>query len=160
MPSPSLARLYPLGKHVSVLCVCESVPVLWMYLNKYFYFCLGLRCFAWAFSSCRKQGLLLVAVHRLLTVAASLVEHGLSSVRARLLRLWGSRAQARWLWHLVSVALRHVGSSRVRDPTCVSCTGRRILYHLGSPTEKRVGWDFTHAHKRTLTPTSILPVST
>ena len=26
-------------------------------------------------------------------------------------------------------ALRHVQSSRARDRTCVSCTGRRILYH-------------------------------
>ena len=92
MPSPSLARLYPLGKHVSVLCVCESVPVLWMYLNKYFYFCLGLRCFAWAFSSCGQQGY--SAVCGLLVVVASLVEHKLSAHGLQQLRLAGSRSQA------------------------------------------------------------------
>ena len=39
---------------------------------------LGLRCCAWAFSSCGEQGLLFVAVHGLLIVVASFVaEHGL-----------------------------------------------------------------------------------
>ena len=39
---------------------------------------IGLHCFARAFSSCGKQGLLLVAVHRLFIEAASLVaKHGL-----------------------------------------------------------------------------------
>ena len=39
---------------------------------------LGLHCWAQAFSSCGKQGLLFVAVHGLLIVVASLVaEHGL-----------------------------------------------------------------------------------
>ena len=34
---------------------------------------LGLRCFVWAFSSCREQGLLFVVVFRLLIVLSSLV---------------------------------------------------------------------------------------
>ena len=39
---------------------------------------LGLRCCARAFSSCSEQGLLFIAVHRLLIAVASLVEeHGL-----------------------------------------------------------------------------------
>ena len=39
---------------------------------------LGLRCCARAFSNCGEQGLLFVAVHRLLIVVASLVaQHGL-----------------------------------------------------------------------------------
>ena len=39
---------------------------------------LGLRCYARAFSSCGEEGLLFVAVHRLLTEVASLVaDHGL-----------------------------------------------------------------------------------
>ena len=39
---------------------------------------LGLRCCAWAFSSCGEWGLLFVAVCRLLIAVASLVvEHGL-----------------------------------------------------------------------------------
>ena len=39
---------------------------------------MGLRCCAWAFSSCREQGLLFVVVRELLIVVASLVaEHRL-----------------------------------------------------------------------------------
>ena len=39
---------------------------------------LGLRCCAWAFSSCGEQGLLFVAAHGILIAVASLVvEHGL-----------------------------------------------------------------------------------
>ena len=39
---------------------------------------LGIRCCAWAFSSCSEQGLLFVVVHGLLTAVVSLVaEHGL-----------------------------------------------------------------------------------
>ena len=39
---------------------------------------LGLRCCAWAFSSCGERGLLFVVVHGLLIAVASLVaEHGL-----------------------------------------------------------------------------------
>ena len=41
---------------------------------------LGLRCCAWAFSSCSKQELLFVVVRRLLIVVASLVaEHRLQA---------------------------------------------------------------------------------
>ena len=44
----------------------------------FFLAALGLRCCAWAFSSCGEQGLLFVAVCRLLIAVASLVaEHGL-----------------------------------------------------------------------------------
>ena len=39
---------------------------------------LGLRCYAWAFSSCGERGLLFVVVRGLLIAVASLVvEHGL-----------------------------------------------------------------------------------
>ena len=53
-------------------------------------------------------------------------------------QLWlpGSGAQAQELWHTGLVALQHVGSSWIRDQTCVSFIGRQILYHLshqGSP---------------------------
>ena len=48
--------------------------------NFFFFFFLaasGLRCCAWAFSSCGERGLLFVAVHGLLIAVASLVaEHG------------------------------------------------------------------------------------
>ena len=44
----------------------------------FFLAALGLRCCAWAFCSCGEQGLLFVALRRLLTAVASLaVEHGL-----------------------------------------------------------------------------------
>ena len=52
--------------------------------NKFIYFIylflavLGLRCCAWAFSSCGERGLLFVTVRGLLIAVASLVvEHGL-----------------------------------------------------------------------------------
>ena len=50
------------------------------YLKNFFLFLavLGLHCCAQAFSSCGEQGLLFIAVHRLLIAVASLVaEHGL-----------------------------------------------------------------------------------
>ena len=82
-------------------------------------------------AACR--GLSPFMMHRLLPAVASLVgEHG----------LWGCR-----LWHVGSavvvpglestgsvavvhglVAPRHVGSPRIRDQTCISCTGKWILY--------------------------------
>ena len=41
-----------------------------------FIYLLGLPCFAWAFSSCNKPGLLFLAVRQLLTAVTSLVaEH-------------------------------------------------------------------------------------
>ena len=40
-------------------------------------------------------------------------------VRPQQLWLAGSRAQAQQLWHTGFIALRHVGSSRTRDRTCV-----------------------------------------
>ena len=44
----------------------------------FFLAALGLRCCAWAFSRCSKQGLLFVVVRGLLMAVASLVvEHGL-----------------------------------------------------------------------------------
>ena len=38
-----------------------------------FFAALGLHCYAWAFSCCSEQGILFVAVHRLLILVASLV---------------------------------------------------------------------------------------
>ena len=69
----------------------DSIPVVVFYtfsclfssksiIESFFFFLasLGLRCCAWAFSSCTEQRLLFVVVHSLLTVVASLVvEHGL-----------------------------------------------------------------------------------
>ena len=72
------------------------------FLNKFIYLflaVLGLRCYAWAFSSCGEWGLLFVAVHGLLIGVASLVaERGLQGARssvvvARRLSSCGSWAQ-------------------------------------------------------------------
>ena len=41
----------------------------------------------------------------------------------------GSGARAEYLWCTVSVTLRHVGFSQIRDWTRVSCIGRQTLYH-------------------------------
>ena len=60
-------------------------------------------------------GYSLVAVGGLLIVVVSLVaEHGLQGTRAQQLYLSGL------------VALRYVGSSRIRDQTPIPCTGRQI----------------------------------
>ena len=62
---------------------CSFVVGFILFFNKYIYLflflaVLGLRCCAWAFSSCSEQGLLFVAVHGFLIAVASLVEeHGL-----------------------------------------------------------------------------------
>ena len=61
---------------------------------------LGLCCCAWTFSSCSEWGLLLAAVRRPLTAAASpVVEHGLQAP--------GSQQ----LWHAGSVVVAHGLSS-------------------------------------------------
>ena len=62
---------------------------------KYRYFALtalGLCGRTWAFSSCGEQTLLFVAVHRLLIVLASVVEHGSRVCGLQELRLLSCRA--------------------------------------------------------------------
>ena len=69
LPFPHLLKMSPLF---------YLFIYLFIYFYLYFLAALGLRCCAWAFSSCGEQGLLFVAVHWLLIVVASLVaEHGL-----------------------------------------------------------------------------------
>ena len=106
-----------------------------LFILFYYYFlaALGLRCCAWAFSSCGERWLLFVVVCRLLTAVASLVaEHGLQA--RGLQQLWhtGSRAQARQLRCTGLVAPRHVGSSQTRARTRVPCIGRRIHNHCAT----------------------------
>ena len=81
------------------------------------------------FSSCGDQGLLSSC-----NVQPSHCG-GLSCLRAQALRhagfsSCGSQApeQSRQLWCIDLVAPGHVGSSRIRDQTRVSCIGRQILY--------------------------------
>ena len=87
-------------------------------------------CYAWAFSSCSKQGLLLVAVLGLFIEAASLVaEHWPSGVWVQELRLVGFQSLGSVA---VAQGLRCSPASRIsstRDRTHVSCTGRQILHH-------------------------------
>ena len=68
---------------LNVMCFFPVGVYIYIYffLNKFIYLFLaasGLRCCAWAFSSCSERGLLFVAVHRLLiAVASPVVQHGL-----------------------------------------------------------------------------------
>ena len=60
------------------VCVYALFIYLFIYIFNLFLAALGLRCCAWAFSSCGERGLLFVAVRGLLIAVASLVaEHGL-----------------------------------------------------------------------------------
>ena len=64
---------------------------------------LGLRCCLWAFSSCGRQGLLLVMA----SPAVALGHVGSSSCRSQ----------------------AHVGSSQSRNQTYIPCIGKQILNH-------------------------------
>ena len=108
-------------------CMQDS---LYIYIYFFFFFALGLRCCAWAFSSCGERGLLFVAVHRLLIGVASLVaEHRLQAPGLQQLWHMGSRVQDQQLWRTGLVAPQHVGSSRTRAQTRVPCIGRQIPNH-------------------------------
>ena len=76
-----------------------------------------------AFSSCSERGLLLVGVCRLFIAVTFLV------AGRQWLQLPGSGVWLMCLWHMGLVAPRHVGSSWIRDRTCVSYIGRQILIH-------------------------------
>ena len=108
-------------------------------------------CLRWVFLAA--SGLSLVAVSRdysslpysgfslrwLLLLRSTGFRHaGFSSCSTRAQQLWlmDSRAQAQQLWCTGLVALRHVGSPRIRARTRVPSIGRRILNHhatKGSP---------------------------
>ena len=81
------------------------------------------------FSSCDKEGATLVAVHRPLTMVASPVGIAQCLVHMGQYLFLGFIAQEQQLWCLGLVALWHVGSSQIREQTCVSFIARRILYH-------------------------------
>ena len=91
-----------------------SFPILSFFFQFiYFYLflaALGLCCCVQAFSSCGEQGLLFVAVHRLLIVVASLVvEHGL---QVRRLNSCGTRAQLlHSMWDLPRPGLEPVSAT-------------------------------------------------
>ena len=114
-----------LGLHFEVMSESPSFTiqseVLSSFLERicFFLVALSLCCCVWAFSSCSKQGLLILEVHGLPTAVASLVaEH----------RLQAHRLQERWCRMLSHSAA--CGFSRARDWTCVPCTHRQIPTHL------------------------------
>ena len=93
------------------------------FLNVYYLVALGLCCYARAFSGSGEQGLLLVVVHRLPVLVASLVAE--PSSRHTDLSSCGSRAQERGIvvWFTGLVAPQPVESSRATDQTHVPCIG-------------------------------------
>ena len=75
MSAPLLKKGWRLARGTQYTFFFFLFKIYFIYL---FLAVLGLRCCAWAFSSCSERGLLFVAVHRLLIAVASLVaEHGL-----------------------------------------------------------------------------------
>ena len=93
---------------------CQGLRGVDFSFNKIIYFiylflaALGLRCCARAFSSCREQGLLFIAVRRLLIAVASLVvEHGLQTRGFQQLWHAGSVVVARGLQSTGSVVVAH-----------------------------------------------------
>ena len=80
----------------------KSVLICLFFFFNFIYFilflaALGLHCCAWAFSSCGEQGLLFVAVHRLLIAVG-----GFSCCGA-----WALGVQASVLWHAGPVVVAH-----------------------------------------------------
>ena len=79
-------------------------------------------------SSCGEQRLLPNCVQASHCSGFSWAEHRLQSAQTSPVapRLY---SQAPQLWHMGLGALQRVGSSYIREQTCVSCIGRQILYH-------------------------------
>ena len=79
MSLKTLCCAFSFDRNGSILChLCETLiyPFYLLFLNYYLFLdVLGLHCSTRAFSSCRAQGLLFLAVRGLLTDMASLVEH-------------------------------------------------------------------------------------
>ena len=53
----------------------------------------------------------------------------LQSMGSRCTSFSSRSTRVQYLWHMGFVPLQHVGSSRIRDQTCVPCIGRWILIH-------------------------------
>ena len=90
----------------------------------------------WAFLQVRQAGALLYLQRRGVSCwgAQALGRAGFSSCSAwaQELRFLNSRAQAKQLWCTGLFGPWFVDSSQIRDQTCVSCIGMRILYHWAS----------------------------
>ena len=59
------------------------------------------------------------------------------SSRAQESWLPGARTHAQCSWRTGLVALPHGGSPQTRDGACVSCIGRRVLYHCAAREARR-----------------------
>lgn len=103
----------------------------------FFFWCAGSWLPPALFSSCSGRGSSLAAVCGPLP-AELLLFPSTSSPACGLQQLWhvgsvmtalGSRSQAQQSGRTGLVAARHVGFFRIRAPTRLSCTGRRIPYH-------------------------------
>ena len=102
--------------------------------------CAGLHCCAGFSLVAESRGSRVAVALGLLTVEASLVaEHTSRMLGPQKLQAPGSRAQDQSLRRTGLVALQHVGSSWIRDWTCVSCHGRRILYHWALQCDDLMG---------------------
>ena len=94
----------------------QSVAKLSFIFKKIFFVVLSLPCCAQIFSSCRKQGLLLLC-GLLIEVVSLIAEHRLQAHRLP------------QLWCMGLVAPHQVGSSWTRDQAHAPCIGRQILNH-------------------------------
>ena len=106
------------------ICICKILFIYWL--------CWVFLGFALAATSGGHSLAVVCGSHTVLAslpLTAGLWGAWASVVEAWGLSSWGSRAQARSLWHLGLVVRWRLGSSQTRDRTCVSCIGRQILYH-------------------------------
>ena len=100
-------------EHIKIIIfLCSKKITFFIFFSNFIYFylfvaALGLCCCTQAFSSCGKQRLLFVVVHRLLIVVASLVEHGLQTCGLQQLWHMGSVVMARGLQSASSVVVVH-----------------------------------------------------
>ena len=101
--------------------------------NSFYFWLCWVSLAIWAFLQFQRMGATLVAECRLLLQwLLLLLSRGSKDSGLQQLQFPGSRTQAHQLWQKGLVALQRVwpvGSSQIKDRTCVSCIGRYILYH-------------------------------
>ena len=114
--------------------LCFSTPIHFFWLRWVFVAAHGLSLVAVSrgYSSMRCTGFSLRWLLLLRSTGSRCAGFSSCGSRAQQLQLAGSRAQAQQLWRTGLVAPRHVGSSRTRAQTRVSCTGRRIIDHCAT----------------------------
>ena len=129
----------------SLVCIwkrvfhCGLICIFFFFFNYMYVFfgCADSPLLLRLFSSCPEQGLLSSRRVRAsgcsdfscCKAQALVCELHLCGTWAQQLQLAGSRAQTQKLWRVGFVAPWPVGSSWIRDPTCIFCIGRQILDH-------------------------------